>query len=97
MWNWIWQDGSGQGDDPLIESHCKYIECAKYEDEITIKPWIEEMSGAKVIFNYSAIRSFDKKILATGSTVHVFVDEKFRIINIMKKGTEIWGKLQILL
>ena len=82
---------------PLIESHCKYIEGAKYEDEITIKTSIESMNGAKVIFNYSAIRDFDKKILAKGCTVHAFVNEQFKIINIKKKRPEIWEKLQMLL
>jgi acyl-CoA thioester hydrolase len=82
---------------PLIETHCKYIEGAKYEDEITIETWIEEMNGAKVIFNYSAIRDRDKKVLAKGSTVHAFVNEEFRIINLKKKRPEIWEKLQMLL
>jgi len=82
---------------PLIESHCKYIDGAKYEDDITIETKIESMNGAKVIFNYSAIRDFDKKILAKGCTVHTFVNEKFKIINIKKKRPEIWERLQILL
>ena len=82
---------------PLIESHCKYIQSAKYEDEITIETWIEEMNGAKVVFNYSVIRDFDKKVLAKGSTVHAFVNEKFRIVNLKKKGPRIWEKLQTLL
>lgn len=82
---------------PLIETHCKYIEGAKYEDEVTIETCIEEMNGAKVIFNYSVIRDCDKKVLAKGSTVHAFVNEEFKIINLKKKRPEIWEKLQMLL
>jgi len=82
---------------PLIESHCKYMEGAKYEDDITIETKIESMNGAKVIFIYSAIRDLDKKILAKGCTVHAFVNEEFKIINIKKKKPEIWEKLQMLL
>ena len=82
---------------PLIETHCKYIEGAKYEDEVNIETCIEEMNGAKVIFNYTVIRDCDKKVLAKGSTVHAFVNEEFRIINLKKKRPEIWEKLQLLL
>ena len=37
---------------PLLESNCKYLQGAKYEDDLIVKTWIEELSGAKVKFNY---------------------------------------------
>ncbi|WP_035288933.1 thioesterase family protein [Clostridium sp. KNHs214] len=79
---------------PVLESGCKYIEGAKYEDELIIQTWIEEMNGAKLVFNYNVIRKEDSKIIAKGSTKHAFVNSDFRIINIKKKMPELWNKLE---
>lgn len=75
---------------PLIESSCKYIEAAKYGDEVILKTYIEELSSVKVKFKYEVIRLPDMRILATGTTTHVFVDKNLKIINLKKKNFEIW-------
>ncbi|GMQ55990.1 thioesterase family protein [Vallitalea sediminicola] len=79
---------------PVLESWCKYIEGAKYEDEIIIKTWIEEMNPVKMVFNYHVVREIDNKIIAKGSTKHTFVNNNFKIVNIKKVKTEIWEKLE---
>ncbi|MCY6372019.1 acyl-CoA thioesterase [Clostridium ganghwense] len=81
---------------PLVESCCKYIEGAKYEDELIIETSIKEMNGAKIIFNYNVIRESDNKLLAKGSTTHAFVNNDFKIVNVKKKHHNIWEKLSIL-
>lgn len=82
---------------PLVESSCKYIQGAKYEDELLIKTWIKELTPVKAEFNYSVIREKDQKEIAKGSTLHAFVDNDFKIINLKKKHTEIFEKLQSLI
>ncbi|MFD3156222.1 acyl-CoA thioesterase [Haloimpatiens sp. FM7330] len=79
---------------PLVESYCKYIEGAKYEDELIIQTWVKDMNGAKIVFNYNVVREKDKKIIAKGSTTHPFVNNDFKIINIKKKKPEMWQKLR---
>lgn len=79
---------------PLVESSCKYIQGAKYEDVLTIKTWIEELNGAKVVFNYHVIREEDNKVLAKGSTTHAFVNKDFKIINLKKKNGDVWELLE---
>jgi acyl-CoA thioester hydrolase, YbgC/YbaW family len=81
---------------PLVESSCKYILSAKYEDELIIKTWVSQLSPVKVVFNYSVIREKDQKEIAKGSTVHAFVDRNLRITNIKKTHTDIFEKLQAL-
>lgn len=81
---------------PLAESNCKYIIGAKYEDELTIKTWIKELTPVKVEFNYSVIREKDKKEIAKGSTIHVFVNKDFKIINLKKNHPLMFEKLQSL-
>lgn len=78
---------------PVVESGCRYIEGAKYEDELIIETFIEKLSGAKVIFNYNVIREKDNKLLAKGTTTHAFVNDSFKVINLKKKNTNIWNKL----
>lgn len=78
---------------PLVESSCKYIEGAKYEDIIIIQTWISEITPVKVIFNYAVVRNRDNKIIAKGSTTHAFVNKSFRIVNMKKKNFEIWSRL----
>ncbi len=81
---------------PLAESNCKYIFGAKYEDELIIKTWVQELTPVKVEFNYSVIREMDKKEIAKGSTLHVFVSKDFKIINLKKSKPSIFEKLQSL-
>ncbi|MFL0197484.1 acyl-CoA thioesterase [Clostridium sp. WILCCON 0269] len=81
---------------PLIESNCKYIQSAKYEDELIIKTWIKELTPVKAEFNYSVIRKNDQKEIAKGSTLHTFVNNNFKIINLKKKHTELFEKLKSL-
>lgn len=82
---------------PLLESSCKYIQGAKYADELIVRTWIEELSAAKVRFNYSIVREMDGKEITKGSTLHVFVDNNFKIINLKRKFPEIMINLQGLL
>lgn len=82
---------------PLVESSCRYIQGAKYEDELLIKTWIKELTPVKAEFNYSVIREKDQKEIAKGSTLHAFVDNDFKIVNLKKKHTEIFEKLQSLI
>lgn len=79
---------------PVLESSCKYIQGAKYEDNLVVQAWISEMNPVKVIFNYNVIREKDDKIIAKGSTKHTFVNEDFKIVNIKKMKPEIWSKFQ---
>lgn len=78
---------------PLIETHCRYHIGAKYLDDIIIKTKIKQLNGIKVTFEYSAIRKADNVLLANGSTLHAFINNDFKIINIQKKFPDIWAKI----
>lgn len=81
---------------PLVESSCKYIEGARYDDQLTIHTWIEEMSPVKVTFKYNVIRKTDGKIIAKGRTIHTFISKEFKILNLKRKNPDIWSKLAAL-
>lgn len=79
---------------PLVESYCKYYEGAKYEDEIVIETSIEKITPVKVIFNYNVIRELDGKLLAKGKTTQTFIDKDFKIVNLKKKHSDLWEKME---
>lgn len=79
---------------PLVDSYCKYIEGAKYDDLLTVITRIEEMNGAKIVFNYDLVRHEDNKIIAKGKTTHAFVNQDFNIINVKKANPKVWETLQ---
>jgi acyl-CoA thioester hydrolase len=81
---------------PVLETGCKHIEVAKYEDELIIETWIDQLSGAKLIFNYNVVRELDNKILATGFTKQTFIDSDFKIINLKKKKAGLYSKINSL-
>ncbi len=82
---------------PLAETQCRYIEGAKYGDELLVETTLGELSPVKVELHYDIIRERDGKLLARGKTVQPFVDSHtFRIINLKKKHPDIWEKLLLL-
>lgn len=81
---------------PLVESSCKYKEGARYEDLLIIKSYIEEIKAAKFTMSYEVIREGDKKVLATGKTIHAITDKNLNLVNIKKVNTEVWNLLHSL-
>lgn len=79
---------------PIMETHCKYHEGARYNDEIDVQSSVEELTPVKVVIGYKVIRENDSKLLAQGKTVQTFVDaHNFKIINLKKVHPDIWEKL----
>jgi acyl-CoA thioester hydrolase len=80
---------------PLIETQCKYIQGAKYADNLIIETTLEELTPIKVTLQYKVIREIDDKLIAEGKTVQAFVNkESFKILNIRRKNLDFWSKLE---
>tara|TARA_Y100000310_G_C20702467_1_gene831162 strand:+ start:3894 stop:4292 length:399 start_codon:yes stop_codon:yes gene_type:complete len=73
---------------PVVEVKCNYNEPAKYNDLIIIKTAVEKIGNSSIKFSYKIIRKEDKKLLAEGYTINVFVDMK------TKKSTSIPEELR---
>ena len=59
---------------PVSEYSSKYIAPAFYDDELTIKTTITEISGARIYFNYEIVNS-KNKLISTAQTILVFVNK----------------------
>lgn len=79
---------------PLVETNCKYIIPAKYDDDLIVKAEVEEISPIKVKIKYEILRENDEAIIAKGHTMQTFVDSNtFKIINLKKFNEDIWNKI----
>ncbi|MCB4792324.1 MAG: acyl-CoA thioesterase [Elusimicrobia bacterium] len=65
---------------PVIEAHCKYVSPARYDDLITVRTILSEISFASIIFNYEVTAG--EKALVKGSTKHPFVNKDLRPVKI---------------
>lgn len=80
---------------PLIETQCKYIQGAKYADNLIIETTLNELTPIKVVLQYRVIREEDDKLIAEGKTIQAFVNkENFKILNVKKKNPDLWNKLE---
>ncbi|WP_051623676.1 acyl-CoA thioesterase [Clostridium hydrogeniformans] len=79
---------------PLVETQCKYIEAAKYDDKLLVEAEIIELTPVKVRVQYIIKREEDNRILAKGTTLQTVVDRNtFRIVSLKKANKEAWDKL----
>ena len=61
---------------PVVEAHCNYFHPARYDDVVVIETRISDVKEKSIKFDYKIFRKEDRKLLATGHTINVFVDKK---------------------
>lgn len=78
---------------PVLDANCSYKHSALYDDEVIIKTRISYYNGLKMDFVYEAVRAEDNKLLAAGTTKHVWVDKDYRPVRLDKKLPDIHQKI----
>ena len=63
---------------PVIEARCKYVQAARYDDELEVATRGALLSPARVAFDYEVVRSTDRTVTALGRTVHAAVNGRGR-------------------
>ena len=61
---------------PVVEAHCRYLKPARYDDLLLVTTKVSKPKGARLLFEYEVHRAEDEQLLATGSTVHVAIDDR---------------------
>lgn len=64
----------------VASAQCQYKSPARYDDIVTIQAWIGDVGNASLKFGYSVL--VGKRIIATGESVHVFTDKKYKPVKI---------------
>ena len=55
----------------VSEAHCRYHHPARYDELLIVRTSILEAKNRTLKFGYELFRQSDKKLLATGHTIHV--------------------------
>ena len=63
---------------PVVEAHCRYRKAALYDDLIAIETGVADLGRASVRFSYRVVREADGEVLATGHTMHCYLDKAGR-------------------
>lgn len=82
---------------PVIETGCKYIDSAKFDDEVIIKTKLSELKGVRLKLDYKIFRKIGNTLLVEGFTKHAFVDKEMKPINFRRRFKDEWRVLEDLL
>ncbi len=59
---------------PVIEAHAEYKRAARYDDELEVIVMLRDRPVARVRLDYEVVRKGEPEPLATGYTIHGFVN-----------------------
>ncbi|MCH7760272.1 acyl-CoA thioesterase [candidate division TA06 bacterium] len=59
---------------PVIEAHCNYLKGAQYDELITVKSLLKEKPTVRIKIEYEVLDDSKKELIATGYTIHSFVN-----------------------
>ena len=61
---------------PIVSVNCDYKKPLKYGDTVLVEATFVDTLAAKIKFDYSIYKQGSRELVATGSSVQVFVDVK---------------------
>ena len=61
---------------PVVSVQCDYKKPLRYGDKVIVETTWQPTPAAKLLFTYRVLESSSRALVATGSTVQVFVDVK---------------------
>ncbi len=75
----------------VVEVHCRYLSPALYDDEVIVQTTVDEATSRTVRFGYRLVSGVDGRLLAEGSTKHVFCGRDRRAAKLPKEFHAIFG------
>jgi acyl-CoA thioester hydrolase len=78
---------------PVVDVHCRYLSPAHYDEEVCVRTVVEELAGSKIRFAYQVHRCADNRLLATGTTTHIWVNRQMKRINIQRDYPDLYRRL----
>ena len=69
----------------VAEAACRYRYPARYDDEVVIKTWMESANRRLVTFAYEMRAAAGGRVLATGSTRHIFLNRQMAVASLPEK------------
>ena len=78
---------------PVYEMNCRYKSPARYEDEIVVLTTLKQVSRVRLCFSYHVLNAENRKLLATGETMHAWTDRALKPINPDKVIPDVYSTL----
>jgi len=66
----------------VVEAFCKYKKPLRYDEKFLIRVSLKEISPKKAVFAYELVTKNDKKLIASGYTVHIVTDSKAKVCSL---------------
>ena len=60
----------------VVEAFCKYKKPLRYDEKFVIRVFLEKITPKKVVFAYELVSKEEKKLIASGYTVHIVTNSK---------------------
>lgn len=76
---------------PVLKAYCEYRSAARYDDELAVLTHIKSMHNIRLTFSYEI--KHENRLLATGYTEHVFMNEKGKPVVLKKINPFLWNRL----
>jgi len=67
---------------PVTEVSCRYLNPARFDDELTVETTLAALGRATLDFSYTIARKNDGQVLAEGWTRHACVDRRGKVARI---------------
>jgi len=74
---------------PVREVHCKYKVPLLYDDEFEVPTTLKILDKRRLRFDYRIKRLNDRKVCATGYSIHVFIERSGKLVDIPQEVIEI--------
>lgn len=70
---------------PVTEVKCEYVKPSKYDERVRVETQIYLFKGVRFGLKYHVYHDETNELLAHGHTLHAFVDQSMKPINLKKK------------
>lgn len=70
---------------PVVKAHCEYKSHLRYDDEATVTAYIGARKGTRISFHYEIRKKKGGAVVATGYTVHAFMNSSGRPVKIPRQ------------
>lgn len=57
---------------PIVDLHIRYLQSARYDDDVTVRTWLTHIDRAKLIFEYEIVRDATGELLVRAETTGTF-------------------------
>ena len=81
---------------PVVEAQAHYFAPSAYDDLLVIRTSVSELGRSSIRFEYQVIDKPTEKLLASGYTVHVFVDKGLKPARVPEEVREIVSPFSLL-